>query len=137
MQVSAAFVRSTSQDDGFKVIGSKAHAHTERPKANLLCLPTYVFLLGNRGRHLAHYLACTAPAELTETVQQVLTRLDSTHDLALESGGRYPGLYRLLAHPSPTLRALVGSATACRWWQRRLGGVQHRQHCADVQDWGL
>lgn len=46
-------------------------------------------------------------ADVCATVETALLALSKEHDLALTEGGRYPGLYRLLAHSSPELRSLV------------------------------
>ncbi|KAA6418570.1 MAG: hypothetical protein FRX49_11515 [Trebouxia sp. A1-2] len=40
-------------------------------------------------------------------VESALLHLKQSHELALTDGGRYQGLYRLMAHPSPQIRAMV------------------------------
>ena len=46
-------------------------------------------------------------AAVNAAVEQALLGLSEHHDLALAEGGRYPGLYRLLAHDNQKLRLLV------------------------------
>ncbi len=55
--------------------------------------------------------------EVNRALESALLRLSQHHDLALADGGRYPGLYRLLAHDNQKLRLLVGS---------------HRQHFLSI-----
>lgn len=45
--------------------------------------------------------------EVMSEMEQALLKLSTYHDLALTEGGRYPGVYKLLAHETPSLRALV------------------------------
>lgn len=44
---------------------------------------------------------------VNEALTKALTALTASHDLDLSSGGRYRGLYRLLAHPNPSVRSMV------------------------------
>ena len=44
---------------------------------------------------------------LNHALESGLLHLRKTHDLALTQGGRYQGLYRLMAHPNPQIRAMV------------------------------
>lgn len=44
-------------------------------------------------------------------VESALLHLKQSHELALTDGGRYQGLYRLMAHPSPQIRAMVGACS--------------------------
>ena len=46
-------------------------------------------------------------AAVMAAVEAALLTLSEHHDLALSEGGRYPGLYRLLAHSSQPVRSLV------------------------------
>ena len=46
-------------------------------------------------------------AEVINEMEQALLKLSKHHDLALTEGGRYPGVYKLLAHHNASLRALV------------------------------
>lgn len=46
-------------------------------------------------------------ADVNKTLELALLTLSQHHDLALADGGRYPGLYRLLAHDNQKLRLLV------------------------------
>ena len=46
-------------------------------------------------------------AEVNKALELALLGLSQHHDLALADGGRYPGLYRLLAHDNQKLRLLV------------------------------
>ena len=46
-------------------------------------------------------------ADVNKTLELALLMLSQHHDLALADGGRYPGLYRLLAHDNQKLRLLV------------------------------
>ena len=48
---------------------------------------------------------------LNQALEAGLLHLRKTHDLALTQGGRYQGLYRLMAHPNPQIRAMVGPST--------------------------
>ena len=43
-----------------------------------------------------------------QALEAALLHLKQSHELALTDGGRYQGLYRLMAHPSPQIRAMVG-----------------------------
>ena len=80
-------------------------------------------------------------AEVNNALESALFGLSQHHDLALADGGRYPGLYRLLAHDNQKLRLLVNPATiflcntttfaspkTASWSSRRmyttLGGLQ-------------
>lgn len=42
------------------------------------------------------------------SLESALLHLKQSHELALTDGGRYQGLYRLMAHPGPQIRAMVG-----------------------------
>ncbi|KAL0017843.1 hypothetical protein WJX77_008034 [Trebouxia sp. C0004] len=44
---------------------------------------------------------------VNESLESALLHLKQSHELALTDGGRYQGLYRLMAHPSPQIRAMV------------------------------
>ena len=46
-------------------------------------------------------------AEVTAAAATALVCLSRAFDLPLDGGGRYPGLYRLLAHSTPELHSLV------------------------------
>ena len=46
-------------------------------------------------------------AQVAAEAANVLVELSGVFDLPLDGGGRYPGLYRLLAHGNPELHALV------------------------------
>ena len=46
-------------------------------------------------------------AAVMAALEAALLALNDSHDLALAEGGRYPGIYRLMAHGNPKLRALV------------------------------
>ena len=46
-------------------------------------------------------------AEVNAATEAMLLGVSQHHDLALSEGGRYPGLYRLLAHHNQQLRLLV------------------------------
>lgn len=46
-------------------------------------------------------------AEVTAAAATALVCLSRAFDLPLDGGGRYPGLYRLLAHSKPELHSLV------------------------------
>ena len=47
--------------------------------------------------------------KLNQALEAALLHLKQSHELALTDGGRYQGLYRLMAHPSPQIRAMVRS----------------------------
>lgn len=44
---------------------------------------------------------------INQALEAALLHLKQSHELALTDGGRYQGLYRLMAHPSPQIRAMV------------------------------
>ena len=44
-----------------------------------------------------------------KSLESALLHLKQSHELALTDGGRYQGLYRLMAHPGPQVRAMVGA----------------------------
>ena len=46
-------------------------------------------------------------AGVAAALEAALVKLAPSHELQLAQGGRYPGLYRLLAHPNSTIRAIV------------------------------
>lgn len=46
-------------------------------------------------------------AGVNSALEDALLAMSQHHDLALADGGRYPGLYRLLAHTNQKLRILV------------------------------
>ena len=46
-------------------------------------------------------------AAVMAALETALLNLSEHHDLALSEGGRYPGIYRLLAHSSQPVRSLV------------------------------
>ena len=50
--------------------------------------------------------------EVNKALESALLGLSQHHDLALADGGRYPGLYRLLAHDNQKLRLLVCPTTS-------------------------
>lgn len=45
--------------------------------------------------------------KVNQALESALLHLKQSHELALTDGGRYQGLYRLMAHPSPQIRAMV------------------------------
>ena len=45
--------------------------------------------------------------KINQALEAALLHLKQSHELALTDGGRYQGLYRLMAHPSPQIRAMV------------------------------
>lgn len=45
--------------------------------------------------------------KVNQALEAALLHLKQSHELALTDGGRYQGLYRLMAHPSPQIRAMV------------------------------
>ena len=50
-------------------------------------------------------------AGVSIAADMALLALSQHHDLALSEGGRYPGLYRLLAHDNQKLRSMVRMQT--------------------------
>jgi len=48
---------------------------------------------------------------VNESLESALLHLKQSHELALTDGGRYQGLYRLMAHPGPQIRAMVGACS--------------------------
>lgn len=46
---------------------------------------------------------------VNKSLESALLHLKQSHELALTDGGRYQGLYRLMAHPGPQIRAMVGA----------------------------
>ncbi|KAL0045065.1 hypothetical protein WJX82_006977 [Trebouxia sp. C0006] len=44
---------------------------------------------------------------VNKSLESALLHLKQSHELALTDGGRYQGLYRLMAHPGPQVRAMV------------------------------
>lgn len=63
-------------------------------------------------------------AGVAAALEAALARLAPSHELQLAQGGRYPGLYRLLAHPNSAIRSIVGPLT----WPIRL----HASHGPNV-----
>lgn len=45
--------------------------------------------------------------KINQALEAAFLHLKQSHELALTDGGRYQGLYRLMAHPSPQIRAMV------------------------------
>ena len=50
-------------------------------------------------------------AGVAAALEAALTHVNDTHDLQLSNGGRYTGLYRLLAHSSKEFRELVSACS--------------------------
>ena len=48
--------------------------------------------------------------KINQALEAALLHLKQSHELALTDGGRYQGLYRLMAHPSPQIRAMVSGS---------------------------
>ena len=84
-------------------------------------------------------------AAVAAALESALLHLAPKLDLDLASGGRYPGLYQLMAHRSPEIRSLVSryrassnirtSATCQRQWDLRLQSrciVYHSDHSQGV-----
>lgn len=46
-------------------------------------------------------------SEVMRHLESALLQLAHTHELGLSEGGRYPGIYHLMAHSNPLLRSLV------------------------------
>ena len=53
------------------------------------------------------YEALLDDQEVVSEMEKAFMRLSAHHDLALTEGGRYPGVYKLLAHKNSGLRSLV------------------------------
>ena len=51
---------------------------------------------------------CLEDLQVNQALEAALLHLQRTHQLDLTSGGRYAGLYSLLAHPTAQIRAVVG-----------------------------
>lgn len=51
-------------------------------------------------------------AGVAAALEAALVQLAPSHELQLAQGGRYPGLYRLLAHPNSAIRSIVGAHAA-------------------------
>jgi hypothetical protein len=60
-----------------------------------------------------HYDALLEDAGLMGTVERALLHLAQAFDFQLAESGHPPGLYRLLGHPNPHLRTLVGCPPPC------------------------
>ena len=55
---------------------------------------------------------CLEDLQVNQALEAALLHLQRTHQLDLTSGGRYAGLYSLLAHPTAQIRAVVGCLAA-------------------------
>lgn len=60
---------------------------------------------------------------LNQALEAGLLHLRKTHDLALTQGGRYRGLYRLMAHPNPQIRAMVSPSTSLVYRNCSVAGL--------------
>lgn len=49
--------------------------------------------------------------KINQALEAALLHLKQSHELALTDGGRYQGLYQLMAHPNPQIRAMVKPKT--------------------------
>ena len=64
------------------------------------------------------YCQLAEDAEVANLLGRALVTLSARYDLALaECGARYPGMYRLMAHPEADVRSMVG--TTCLLFQWR------------------
>ena len=83
--------------------------------------------------------------KINQALEAALLHLKQSHELALTDGGRYQGLYRLMAHPSPQIRAMVsvldGPIAVCQVCQFVLLDSMHtkepfiKQHpCSTFHD---
>lgn len=55
-----------------------------------------------------HYDGALADAGVMAGAERALLHMGRSHDFQLAESGHPPGLYRMLAHPSAGLRAMVG-----------------------------
>ena len=59
------------------------------------------------------YAELLEDAAVAAAMEAALCHLAPSFDLQLAQGGRYPGLYRLLAHSNSAVRSIVSVAPAC------------------------
>ena len=78
-------------------------SHVCRPAGDALPTPLVTALF-----EALSFPVCLEDLQVNQALEAALLHLQRTHQLDLTSGGRYAGLYGLLAHPTAQIRAVVG-----------------------------
>ena len=96
-------------------------------------VPSYICRVQNGLFEAMCYLPNLNDNELVKLLSSVLIELPKSHGLDIAAGGRYPGLYYLLAHESPQLPGSTPASSKSPWQPRGMRRIaQKPRFCAVV-----